>query len=603
MKNEISLIRSRVVEDLYSSKAEVFKDDVQKSFGIAEYEALSAAYPDGTYYFTDLNYSPENRTAWGGTISANRLINLLKWGRQRGGEEEERARALVLGHLQGFFSQKYTNLNWWHLCIGIPQTVSRLLLMLEGTLQEDLFAYLLSLAERGSIVKDGRILKEHKGANLIWFCDISILHALLTEDEEELSLAKDIIAKETFGRPDAGLQSDGSFFQHGRLLYSLGYGRSYLVTLAPLFYYLGGTSFAFPDSALHNLFSHVLDGVRHMTNGRGFDYLTMGREYVRQSATNTAGVRRAMGYLAALRNVPRAEELRAFYRALCDGTTPKEGNKYFPVSRFLTHQSEGLYVSFRALDETLYGTENCNEENVLGIHLAFGVATCVMRTGEEYRSIAPLLRYDCMPGTTCSWESDEEMIARLAEVEVNADPLRRRPDVICVTGGNFGDLSVSFMHARHDGITHAAACIATPHGALFLGVGQNGGKKPLHTTLEQCNATGEISVREGGRAVCHNGVCYVSHADAPLCASVEHRVGSWKRNSRLSPDTPHEGDVFLLYTEHKGREFHYAYEILPEEKLPLASEVLENSHEWQRARLPDGREVSIHVPDGKITVQ
>ena len=186
MKNEISLIRSRVVEDLYSSKAEVFKDDVQKSFGIAEYEALSAAYPDGTFYFTDLNYSPENRTAWGGTISANRLINLLKWGRQRGGEEEERARALVLGHLRGFFSQKYTNLNWWHLCIGIPQTVSRLLLMLEGTLQEDLFAYLLSLAERGSIVKDGRILKEHKGANLIWFCDISILHALLTEDEEEL---------------------------------------------------------------------------------------------------------------------------------------------------------------------------------------------------------------------------------------------------------------------------------------------------------------------------------------------------------------------------------------------------------------------------------
>ena len=597
-KKEFETIRGRVKEDLYSPPIAVFKDDPHKTCTIAEYEARTASYDDGTYYFTDLNYAPENRTEWGATVSAYRLLNLLKLGEAEG--ERERARALVFGHLRGFAARRYTNLNWWHLCIGLPQTVSRLLLALEGELEPALYDYLLSLAERGSIGKDPSVLVNHEGANLIWFCDTSIIHALLTGDAEELALAVKTVSKETEGRPDAGLQEDGSFFQHGRLLYSLGYGRSYVITLAPLFYYLGGTSFAFSERALHNVFSHVLDGVRHMTHGRGLDYLTMGREYVRPGATDPDSVRGALSYFARMTGVSREEEIRAFYQSLCEGGTALVANKYFPVSRYLSHQDEYIHVGFKVLDETLLGTEICNSENVLGVHLSYGTNTCVLRSGEEYRSIAPLLRYDCLPGTTCAEESDEEIETRFVPKEGNLS--RHKADVLLSAGGNYGDLSVSVYRVRHDGITQAVSCIATPKSALFLSTGNHGGEKPLHTALEQCNLLGKVTVSEDGHCATHNGVCYVSHS-SPLVASVEHRLGYLNRNSRLSAAVPCEGDVFSLLIEHSGKEFCYAYEILAEENAHLLSSVLQNTPMEQRVRLADGREVCIRLCDGEILVK
>lgn len=602
-KKEFLLIRNRVKEDLFSSPISIFKDDSHKECSISEYEKLTASYDDGTLFFTDLNYAPENRTEWGATIAVYRLINLSKMGRAEGGAQQEKAFSLVLGHLKGFQTQKYTNLNWWHLSIGLPQTITRLLLMLEDLLDKDLYDFLLSLTERGSIVKDSSVLTHHEGANLIWFCDTSIIHALLTHNTDELSLAAKHIAKETEGRPDAGLQADGSFFQHGRLLYSLGYGRSYVITLAPLIYYLGGTSFAFSEKALNNVFSHVLDGIRHMTHRQGFDYLTTGREYVRPGATDIESVKDAMAYLAKLTNVPRENEIKAFYKALCANESPLSENKYFEVSRFLTHQDEHLYVSFKASDETLLNTEICNRENVLGLHLSYATNTCVMRTGNEYRSIAPLLRYDYMPGTTCAEESDEEIEARFVPASGNLSGYKT--DVIASSGGNYGDISVSFYRLKHDGITQATTCIATSYSALFLTTGSHSGEKALHTTLEQCNAQGKVSVSEDGKRVNHNGVCYICHGEATLISSVEHRTGDWQRNSKLSKKIPYEGDIFTLYIAHgeKGLNFNYAYEILAEENAHLCSKIVTNDSEVQKVLLSDGREVCIRVSDGKISVK
>ena len=63
--SEFISIRDRVREDLFSSPIVIFKDDPRKTCSIAEYEEKTASYDDGTYYFTDLNYAPENRTEWG----------------------------------------------------------------------------------------------------------------------------------------------------------------------------------------------------------------------------------------------------------------------------------------------------------------------------------------------------------------------------------------------------------------------------------------------------------------------------------------------------------------------------------------------------------
>lgn len=600
-KSEFTAIHDRVKDDLFSSPISVFKDDANRTCSIDAYEALTAAYDDGTFYFTDLNYAPENRTEWGATISAYRLINLLKLGKRAEGAQEEKAFALVLGHLKGFAARRYTNLNWWHLCIGLPQSISRILLMVGDRLPSELYDFLLSLADRGSIVKDPSVLRNHEGANLIWFCDTSIIHALLTRNADELALAAKYIGKETEGRPDAGLQADGSFFQHGRLLYSLGYGRSYVITIAPLLYYLSGTSFAFSEEVLRNVFSHVLDGVRHMTHRNGLDYLTMGREYVRSGATDPDSVRDAMAYLAKMSGVPREEEIKAFYKSLCEGAPALIANKYFPVSRFLTHEDEHIYVSFKALDKTLLGTEICNSENVLGIHLSYGTNTCVLRTGEEYRNIAPLLRYDYMPGTTCAEETDEEIEARFVPTDKNL--FSRTADVLLSAGGNYGDIAVSVYRIRHDGITQTVSCVASPHGALFLGSGSYDGNKPLHTALEQCNARGAVTVSDDGKQVTHNGVCYLCHSASPLIAAVEHRKGDWRRNSRLSAATPYEGDIFTLSTVHSGKEFVYAYEILAQENAHRASKVLTNDFSMQKVRLADGREVCIDLADGEICVK
>ena len=79
------------------------------------------------------------------------------------------------------------------------------------------------------------------------------------------------------------------------------------------------------------------------------------------------------------------------------------GNRYFWNSDFMTHQREAYYISVKMVSYRTVGTETIHAENMNGRWLPFG-ATWILRRGDEYNNIFPVLDWGRLPGVTSAHE-------------------------------------------------------------------------------------------------------------------------------------------------------------------------------------------------------
>ena len=237
----------------------------QKRVDTLEAEELlsrAAVCGEGALCWSDINYNDTVRSTWAATAHYSRMITILRaLGEERllsDGEYAARMAAL----LRGWVMLDPKNPNWWHNEIGTPMNIANIILMMHPVLSCEDISSALPITERGCGRHNEAIFTRWTGANLIWGAMNTLRHALLTGDRELLYLASRYVCGEISIGANEGIQEDGSFFQHGRRLYSGGYGRSFAEEIAAAAYVLSGTGCAIPCEKLEILLTHILDGLR-----------------------------------------------------------------------------------------------------------------------------------------------------------------------------------------------------------------------------------------------------------------------------------------------------------------------------------------------------
>lgn len=554
---------------------------------VDEDDALSKIKEDpksGRLYFHDINYLGQDRAAWNACKHLYRVKSLaLAYKR---GEDGVRAE-MLLSLLDFWFESDPVSDNWWYNMIGAPVELGTIAVLLWDELDESRRILLLSRLSRGVIFARNSMSPWHlfNGANMLWMAFITMTYSILARDESLFKFSVKLAEGEA-DFAEQGIQPDGSFFQHGKRLYSGGYGRAYLSYLAPLIHFAGMTPYAFSKEKLENVMTHVF-GLKCMINRGHIDHLAIGREYVRRSdPMSIRNLIPALELIASTKDCPRGGELRAFIDDLKKDGPVFEGVRLFERAAYLTMCRDGVFISHKSAAPDILNAEIINSENVLGYNYSYGTVTTVLSTGTEYVGAIPAYDYGLIPGTSMPYMTEDELLA----VD---DFTKRLPLVENYKAWSDGDVAMTRTSVTHEGVSATVAAFATPYGMIILGNSLSDalGRK-IVTTVEQCAVSGDVKISES--ELIHGSVKYkILDGTSRLVGAVERKKGSYHRNRLCESDDVVECDMLTVTLEREADA--YAYVIAPVSVDICGISVIRNDKMEQSVRLPDGRVLSSRI--------
>ena len=521
--------------------------------------------PDGGW--PDINYRNRTRSGWPAARHLGRLQQMAVAYRVPGKPlcGDAALRANILRGIDYWLKHDFSNPNWWWNQIGVPMSLSRILILMEPHLSKQQLAAGLRIMRRSKVGMTG--------ANLVWLAGNQIRWGCLAGDARAVQSALRAIAREirvaTGGHE--GIKPDRSFWQHGRCLYSGGYGAAYSTNCARFARIAAATAFQFPATKLNILTAGILDGQQWMIRGGRFDFGVIGRQISRpggNSSRSLIPVCRDM----ILAGAPRKDEFDAFLRRLegrpGDPKLALRGNRHFWNSDLMTHHRAAYYTSARMVSARLVNTDMpCNDEGLLSHHIADG-ANLLMRTGEEYQDVYPVWDWQSVPGTTVEYTGGRPR-----------GPVRSNGRGRFVGGVSDGEYGAAAMNLARGSLQARKAWFFFDNEYVCLGAGiACASGHPVRTSVNQCRLEGEVRAAgkpvgkgthklAGPVAVHHAGVAYVFPERADVVVRAAEQTGSWHRLRKASPKTPVALDVFSLWIEHgakpQGDRSRYACVVAP----------------------------------------
>ena len=304
---------------------------------------------DGSW--SDIDYDCQNLRDFDAARHLRRLHILAKcwYGSDSPLSQRRDVLEAVLRGLDYWYDREPVNANWWWNQIGVPMALGNCLLHVAEVCGQERIERAVPLFERfhpGS---------RFTGQNLVWVACIAIRHGILTGDPALTAEGFGWIDREVEVMPGAeGIQPDLSFFQHGLLLYSGGYGAGFISDVASFAALASGTGYAWSETKVKLLDELILDGTRWMVRGRSFDPGIIGREITRAGHTATR-------YLSACQSRaaipgPRRGEFQAVVDADLQGSTVT-GNRHFWCADLMTHHRPEFYASARVASERVLGAD------------------------------------------------------------------------------------------------------------------------------------------------------------------------------------------------------------------------------------------------------
>lgn len=565
-----------------------------------------------TYKFTDIHYDDPDRSAWPAHQHVERALKIAV-AAYKTNDAEKMDIAIKLAYW--WLADDLWNTNWWFNTIGVPRDIGSLGIIIFDKLTPGGQSRLLEFLHRGSY-KYAPSTQTYTGANLFWYGDITLKCAILENDQDALKLMIDCVSKGIVEDDYEGFQSDGTFFQHGRLVYNGGYGRQAATLLTQIFATFAGSGYEWSEEKLNILVNYILNGVATNTHKGTFSYLTLGRTHCRKNATNVDGVWTDLGnvaifkFLTNLENCPRKDEINNMIDALEKKDRGNfEGIKCFPTSSMVSmNVGDDVFMSFKGISNTLRGSEQANSENILGHNFSFGVNTCVMETGNEYKDIAPYWEYDKIPGTTTLAEDDAQLSkyeqADYEEVdgsgpfycgELNAsDPNNHVAFVMQKTYHAFRQKD---SHLKNIKLNYTVTCFATPNGMVILGSGLSleGSTDPFRTNVEHCLTTGSVALTPDNKTVTHGNVVYKNLTTDSIftMTNADSQFHDWGRNKDTYKGQGEVPAKRMLTIQLEQNAPQYAYSIQPKSKADAFNFIVACNNENIHA---------IDIGNGKIAV-
>ncbi|MHC1766758.1 MAG: hypothetical protein AB9869_21040 [Verrucomicrobiia bacterium] len=247
---DLSLLRERLCAALTPESASERARVVDEAQA-----AIKKLLPNGSW--GDIDYSNRDAANWDAVRHLSRTRTMARCLRiLPSPDKAEPIKAALWRALDHWLTQNYRNPNWWWNDIGAPTSLAETSLLLAPDFQSP---EQLAQADRNL---DSKRWNQLTGQNLVWMTKIRILRGCLLNNEEMARGGFERLWQEIFIAPigQEGVQADGSFHQHGNVLYTGGYGQGFATDLAHLAACAEGTPFAIPEARRNILSSYVLDG-------------------------------------------------------------------------------------------------------------------------------------------------------------------------------------------------------------------------------------------------------------------------------------------------------------------------------------------------------
>ncbi|KAG6902879.1 hypothetical protein C0995_010048 [Termitomyces sp. Mi166 len=207
------------------------------------------------------------------------------------------------------------------------------------------------------------------GANTLDVASIGIDFSLVTVNITVLTDAYRRIHLELAVRNSVkadGIRADGSFGQHGGILYNGNYGKDYTNDILGFEIEAGGTQFA-ADITAQAALGTLFDGDRWMI------------------------------YQNSLTGI-----LHWDFTVTDANAGSLKGNRMFFTNDYMVHRGPNYVTTVKMYSSRTQNTECTNSQNPLGFHLADGTVYTYLR-GDEYEDIVAAWDWNLIPGTTVDY--------------------------------------------------------------------------------------------------------------------------------------------------------------------------------------------------------
>lgn len=540
-------------------------------------ELLRSMQPDGSW--KDVDYESTRISEW--PVLKHLTVYVLPMVKAYSNKsssfyKSKKLASAIHTSLDFWLTHNFTSQNWWYNDIGIPNTLTDILVLFKAEITpRELLEALNQM--RGSYI-------DQTGQNKVWRAEIQLKIGLLEYGRGRMNIlgnpiqrireAADILKQELVVTAEDGIQPDWSFHQHGVQQQFGNYGLSFASTQVRWARLLMGTPFQYPEGKILLLRSYLCNGLAAVVWKGTMDISACGRQLFPNSPENKGDA--VIKILKEMIGVDRGHA--SVYQAILENNTPDDdqqaaltGNTYFWRSDLMVNRTGDSYISVRLHSNTIQGTESINGENLLGVHLADG-ATYVYSTGKEYQNIFPVWDWHDVPGGTSYSQG------KLQNTSWGGWP-NENDFAGGVSDSTFG--AAAMLYEQH-GLSAHKSWFFLPGGVVCLGAGIRGDSNArIATTVNQCLLQGEVNIKTGGQLknvgqgvemnnepvddVYHDSVGYLFLQKEQVSLSTMPQKGSWRKIYHQGSDSTITKNVFKLYIDHGAdkRSESYSYMILP----------------------------------------
>ena len=431
--DDVVRVREQFIGYYTAAGADLQAPRMQRALADLEAHTLSFTGPDrlaSDGSFLDIDYSGDPDGDWGPWDHTRRLIVMAKAWNTPGQALYRDPRLLrqidaALAYTDTFYGlHRQPKGNWWFWTIGIPIDLGPTLVLMDGAADSQTVAGLTeAIAARigGSPTSRGISGPIPVGQNLVWSSFTHLTVGLLRNEPHRLASVRDAMSKLTKPSSSEGIREDFSFHQHGRQLYTGGYGGTFANDVARYALIAEGTQYGLREDSLAAFADYVFDGIAWSLYGDHFDVSVVGREVARVSTTGYNGV--AALLQSSWIDSPRRDAIRAAAAKALEtwnGTMPAElaalasrveeggfasaspsGHRHYFASDYTVHRRDRWFASVKMFSSRTKSGEDTNGENVFGARQSDGRFYLALR-GDEYfgRNVWPALDWTRLPGTT-----------------------------------------------------------------------------------------------------------------------------------------------------------------------------------------------------------
>ncbi|TFK90255.1 polysaccharide lyase family 8 protein [Polyporus arcularius HHB13444] len=317
----------------------------------------------------------------------------------------------------------FWNTNWFSNIIGIPESVGEACLLVgENNLSPTQVSNCTNILDRafGTFGRNVNGLGFLTGANTLDVAKIGIDSGLLTSNATLIADGYQRIHNEVVVQNATkadGIRVDGSFGQHGGIIYNGNYGKDYTNDVLALEIAGAGTQYSAQNAGTGSqaAFETLLDGDLWMiyrnvlTNVLHWDFSVLPRFITFPVSDNqaTGSIKINISQIEELGTLWGSDTLQSVYDSLASSSEDANagqihGNRMFYDNDYMVQRGDGYVSTLRMYSSRTQNTECVNSQNPFGFHLSDGALYTYLQ-GNEYEDIAAAWDWNLIPGTTTDY--------------------------------------------------------------------------------------------------------------------------------------------------------------------------------------------------------